>query len=223
MIGLSMANDTPSVAAPGSRFAVTGSNPFSYAVPVPGGDPILLDMATSTVAGGKVYAAHQRGEPIADNWIIGPDGRPTTDGSLYPHHAALTPMAGHKGYGIALLIETLSAVLSGASMTWRVGSWIFGDPAHPTHHGAAFLAFDIDAIMPHAEFAQRIQDLVREIRDAPTADGSDRVYLPGEMEAERRRNALQTGIPLPADVMASLHEVAKATHLNLGQLLFPET
>ncbi|GAG60547.1 unnamed protein product, partial [marine sediment metagenome] len=79
LIGISMANDIPSVSAPGSRKAVTGSNPLSYGIPVgEDQDPILLDMAISTVAGGKVYAAIQRGESIPDNWIVGPDGLPTT-------------------------------------------------------------------------------------------------------------------------------------------------
>jgi ureidoglycolate dehydrogenase (NAD+) len=145
LIGIAMANDIPSVAAPGSRRAVLGSNPLAYGVPT-SGEPILLDMATSSVAGGKVYAAHQRGEPIPDNWIIGPDGLPTTDGSLYPANAALAPMGGHKGYGIALLIETLSGVLTGSSITWQVGNWIWGDATKPTDHGAAFLAIDIESI-----------------------------------------------------------------------------
>ena len=108
LIGIAMANDIPSVAAAGSRGCVTGSNPIAYAVPTGSGDPMLLDIAISTVAGGKVYAAHQRGEPIPNNWIIDQEGRPSTDASLYPASAALMPMANHKGYGIALLSETLS-------------------------------------------------------------------------------------------------------------------
>ena len=100
-------NFVPSVAAPGSRGAVLGSNPIAYGIPVGDGDPIILDMATAAVAGGKVYAAHQRGEPIPPTWLIGPDGKPTTDGSLYPHQASLAPMAGHKGYGFGLWCEIL--------------------------------------------------------------------------------------------------------------------
>ncbi|MFN9852694.1 MAG: Ldh family oxidoreductase, partial [Planctomycetota bacterium] len=98
-IAMVTGNDIPSVAAPGSRKAVLGSNPLAYAIPVFDGDPILLDIATAAVAGGKVYAAIRRGESIPPTWLIGPDGLPTTDGSLYPQHVALAPMAGHKGYG----------------------------------------------------------------------------------------------------------------------------
>ena len=95
LIGIAMANDIPSVAAPGSRGAVTGSNPLAYAVPAGKRRPMLLDISTATVAGGKVYAAKARGEPIPNNWIIDGDGRPTSDPSGFPQVGALLPMAGH--------------------------------------------------------------------------------------------------------------------------------
>src|SRR5690242_9664576 len=79
LVGLAMANDTPSVTAPGARGRVTGSNPFAYAVPTGTGMPIMLDMATSTVAGGKVSAAHVLGKPIPEGWVVDADGRATTD------------------------------------------------------------------------------------------------------------------------------------------------
>src|SRR5579862_4694570 len=94
-IGLSMANDIPSVAAPGSRGAITGSNPISYAVPAGRHRSILLDMSVATVAGGKVYAARTRGESIPNTWLVGADGKPTTDPSGYPQMGALQPAAGH--------------------------------------------------------------------------------------------------------------------------------
>ena len=96
MIGLAMANDTPSVTAPGARGRVTGSNPFAYAVPTGEGDPILLDMATSTVAGGKVAAAHAAGKAIPEGWLVDLEGRPTTDPGAFLRGSALTPMAGQK-------------------------------------------------------------------------------------------------------------------------------
>ncbi|HAK96439.1 MAG TPA: malate dehydrogenase [Planctomycetes bacterium] len=208
MIGMAMANDIPSVAAPGSRTAVTGSNPIAYAIPAGAHDPILLDVATSTVSGGKVYAARTRGEPIPPGWLIGPDGLPTTDGSLYPQKAVLTPMAGHKGYGIALLVESLAGVLSGAAVTWKIGSWIFDDPSLPTNHGAAFLAFDVKAIMPEREFLERVDALIAEIRATPAAPGASRVLLPGEREWELRKRYLAEGIPLPAEVREILRALA---------------
>jgi ureidoglycolate dehydrogenase (NAD+) len=215
LIGLSMSNDIPSVAAPGSRRGIMGSNPIAYAVPAGRHPPLLLDISTATVAGGKVYAARTRGERIPDTWLVGADGRPTTDPGGYPDVGALQPAAGHKGYGLALLIETLSGILSGAAFTWRVGTWMWDDGTQPTHHGAAFLAIDTNAMMPAAEFARRMEALVDEIHAAPRADGVERLYVPGEMEWERHGRAMEEGLPLPPDVIASLHEAAKMTGLDL--------
>ena len=218
LIGLSMSNDTPSVAAPGSRGGITGSNPIAYAVPAGRHPPLLLDISTATVAGGKVYAARSRGERVPDTWLIGADGKPTTDPRGYPDVGALQPAAGHKGYGLALLIETLSGILSGAAFTWRVGTWMWDDGSQPTHHGAAFLAIDTNAIMPAAEFARRMEALVDEIHAAPRADAVERLYVPGEIEWERHGRALREGIHLPPDVMASLQEAAKMSGLDLAEL-----
>lgn len=200
-------NDIPSVVAPGATSAVIGSNPLAYAIPT-GGDPIVLDMATAAVAGGKVYAAHQRGEPIPPTWLIGKDGQPTTDGSLYPHAAALAPMAGHKGYGLALWCEVLSAVIPGGAMTWQVGSWMFDPPSRPSSHNASFMVADIGAMTDRAAFDRRIKSLVDEIHGAATADGVRSVLVPGEREFEIAREANRAGIALPDDVRTKLREAA---------------
>jgi ureidoglycolate dehydrogenase (NAD+) len=209
MIGLAMANDTPSVTAPGARGRVTGSNPLAYAVPTGSGMPILLDMATSTVAGGKVAAAHALGKLIPDGWVVDVEGRPTTDPAAFLAGGALTPMAGHKGYGLALLIETLAAVVTGAAMTREVIPWIVGDPSIPTGHGAAFIAVNVAAMMPVDAFKRRVDALAREIRESPLAEGADRVYLPGEIEWERRQRALADGIVLPEDVRHAVAELSR--------------
>ncbi len=209
MIGLAMANDTPSVAAPGASGRVMGSNPLAFAVPSGTGPPILLDMATSTVAGGKVAAAHAAGLTIPEGWVIGLDGLPSIDPGAFLAGGALTPMAGHKGYGLALLIEILSAVLTGAAVTRQVVSWTVGDPTAATGHGAAFIAVDIGAMMPIDAFRSRVDALAREVRQSPRSHGSERVYLPGEIEWERRARALEDGILLPQDVRASVIELAR--------------
>ena len=201
-------NDMPSVAATGSTKAVLGSNPLAYAIPT-GGDPILLDIATAAVAGGKVYAALQRGEPIPPTWLIGPDGLPTTDGSLYPYNAALAPMAGHKGYGMGLWCEVLSALIPGGAMTWQVGSWLFDPASKPSLHNASFFVADIDAMTDRAEFNVRMQSLIDEIHAAPTADGIASVLLPGEREFRNAQDAALNGIDLPEDVRMKLRECAE--------------
>jgi ureidoglycolate dehydrogenase (NAD+) len=206
LIGIAVGNDIPSVAAPGSRIAVTGTNPIAYAIPAGEHPPILLDMATSTVAGGKVYMARQLGKAIPHDWLIDRDGMPTTDGQLYPDQAALAPAAGHKGYGIGLLAETLAGVVSGASMMWQIGNWMWGEPNRPTGHGAAFLAIDAQAM--NAEFRQRVDYVIDEVHRAPTAAGVDRVLVPGEREWHNHARALTEGVLLPPDVLKPLSELA---------------
>jgi ureidoglycolate dehydrogenase (NAD+) len=214
-IGISMANDIPSVAAPGSRAAVTGSNPLAYAVPAGRYPPMLLDMSVATVAGGKVHAAHERGEPIPLTWLVGPDGLPTDDASSFPERSTLAPAAGHKGYGIALLIESLAGVLSGAATTWQIRSWMGDDPALPTHHGAAFIAIDCATIAGADKFGSRMESLIDEIHESPKADGAERIYVPGEIEWDKRARAVRDGIRLPSDVVASVVEAAHLSGLEL--------
>jgi ureidoglycolate dehydrogenase (NAD+) len=203
-IGMVTGNDKPSVAAPGSRGAVLGSNPIAYGVPIAEGDPILLDIATAAVAGGKVYAAHTRGEPIPPTWLIDEDGQPTTDGSLYPARASLAPMAGHKGYGFGLWCEILSGALPGGKLTWQVGSWMFDEPSLPSLHNASFIAIDVGAIAPRGQFDRSLKSLIDELHAAPTAEGTDRVLLPGEREWNSYRRSKAEGIDLPMDVIEKL-------------------
>jgi ureidoglycolate dehydrogenase (NAD+) len=219
LIGLSMANDAPSVASPGSRGAITGSNPFSYAVPAGKHRTFSLDMSVATVAGGKVYAARQRGESIPGNWLVGGDGKPTTDPSGYPEVGALQPAAAHKGYGLALMIEALSGLLTGAGVTRQIGSWLWDDPSKATNHGAAFIAIDVNAIMPLKDFVQRAEGLVDEIHRAPRADGVEKLLLPGEIEWGRLDRAQKEGIVLPSDVVASLRDSATMTGQSIERTL----
>jgi ureidoglycolate dehydrogenase (NAD+) len=214
MVAMSMANDIPSVASPGSRGAITGSNPFAYAAPAGRHRPLMLDMSVATVAGGKVFAARERGEAIPPGWLVGEDGRPTDDPAAYPEHATLAPAAGHKGYGLGLMIEALAGALTGAGMTWQIRSWLGDDRSAPTHHGAAFVVLDATAI--HPDLPARIEALVDEVHDAPRADGVDRLYVPGEMEWERLERATSEGVALPPDVVSSLEEAADLVDLDLA-------
>lgn len=219
MIGIAMANDTPTMTVPGGRSAVLGSNPIAFAVPTGDGHPILLDIATSAVAGGKVFAAAALGQSIPANWIVDAAGIPTTDPKVFPDAGALLPMAGHKGYGLALLVETLSALLTGASVAGHVLSWSFADASQPTGHGAAFIAVNTSALVPANQFRERVRKTMDEIRSAPKAKGTDRIYLPGELEWERRERALREGIELPDDVAANLRLLAAESGLNAEECL----
>lgn len=213
-LGLVVGNDIPSVAGPGSTGPVLGSNPLAWAAPIPGSNPILLDMATAAVAGGKIYAARQRGEQIPSTWLIGSDGLPTTDANLYPQSASLAPMGGHKGYGIGLLAEMLSGIIPGGAVTWQVGSWMFDPTSMPSRHNAGFIVIDINAVSDNDEYSNGIHRLVSEIHKTPTAADVGQVVLPGENEWNRREKAIGAGIVLPPDVREKLVEAGILTGIN---------
>jgi ureidoglycolate dehydrogenase (NAD+) len=213
MIGLAMSNADPNMAPPGGRASVIGNNPFSYAVPAGDEPPIILDMALSTTAATKILAAKRTGAKIPDNWIIDSEGRTTTEVGDWPASGSLLPMAGHKGYGLALMVEVLAAVLSGGAVALDVNNWL-DKLASPPGLGHAFIAIDIERIMPIDQFKARIDKMIREIKNSPTAIGSDRIYLPGEIEWENRNVALKDGIALPDSILVALSELAKSTDLD---------
>ena len=126
-------------------------------------------------------------------------------------------MAGHKGYGLAVFVEVLSAALSGAAIMSQVKSWV-EDVSEPTNEGHAFIAIDVGRIVPIEEFKGRMDRLIREIKSAPTAKGSERIYLPGEMEWERRAQALEERMRLPDHVMMSLTGLAEDVGMDLKEI-----
>ncbi len=218
MIGMAMANDYPSMAVLGARKAVLGTNPFAYAVPAGKEPSIFLDIASSTVAGGKVRIAQMKNQQVPDTWMVDTQGRPTTDPFLYPHAAFLLPFAGHKGYGLAMMIENLAGILTGTGAMYDLHNWVDHDPSLATNHGAAFLAFNIGAMSSLDVFKTRVDELISEIHATPKAEGVERLYVPGEMEWENRRASLDQGITLPEDVLASLRGLAEKLEMKTDWL-----
>ena len=207
MIGFSMANDIPTVGGPGAKGHVLGSNPWGFCAPAGEELPVMLDMATSIVAGGKVFAAAALGKPIPDGWICDLEGNPARDATLFSNAATLVPLGGYKGFCLGFMIEVLAAVLTGSAISRQVLSWTFSDPDLPTGHGAAFLAINIESFLPVADFKARMDHLIREIHNNPRI-GDEPIYAPGEIEFRRRERALVEGIDLPDDVLASLDGLA---------------
>lgn len=212
MIGMSMTNVDTWMTVPGGRGRILGTNPLAYAVPAGEEKPIFLDIATSVVGVTKVIAAKLVGKAIPDNWLVDEDGLPTADLSQFPDKSCIVPMAGYKGYGLAVLVEILSAAMTGAAMLSQVRCWLDEKP-QPANEGHAFIAINVGAMMPIEQFKARMDGLIREIKDSPKAKGSDRIYLPGEMEWERREAALQHGMQLPDFTLVNLVGLAEDTEL----------
>jgi LDH2 family malate/lactate/ureidoglycolate dehydrogenase len=214
LIGLVFSNTPPIMAVPGASGRVLGNGPTAYGVPNPQGDPIVLDIAMSVVAGMKPLVAAQLGEAIPEGWIVDARGRPTTDPSAFASGGALLP-GGHKGYGLALLGELLAGALSGAAMASAIGGWV-SRPERPTDTGHAFIALSVEAFMDLAEYAERVHRLIGEIHAAPGAAPGKHALVPGELEAAAERRALRDGLDLDGPTWAGLEALASELELGLA-------
>lgn len=189
----------------GARRKIVGNNPWSIAAPAAGRAPIVLDIANTGVARGKIYLARQRREPIPVGWALDAEGAPTTDPDA-AINGLILPMAQHKGYAIAALMDVLSGVLSGSGFLTAVNSPFHFDRKSGAGH---FLTvYDIDAFMPRAQFDQRIEAFIRELKASPRAQGFDEVFYPGEVEARAAEANSRDGLRLPGDTWDELHALA---------------
>lgn len=210
MIGIAISNGGPNMAPWGGITPTTGNDPIGVAIPT-GRDPIIVDMALSVVAGGRLDVAGRAGEPIPLGWALDAQGEPTTD-PISGRRGSLLPIGDHKGYGLAVVFEVLAAVLSGA-MVGREVPWP-ADDSQAMGVGHYFQAIRIDGFMPPARFRGRADHLVEQIRSAGVRSGFDRIRLPGEIEAEESARRVKEGIPMPVSELEPL--IAMAVDLELG-------
>jgi LDH2 family malate/lactate/ureidoglycolate dehydrogenase len=206
-------NGGPAIAPWGGRRKIIGTNPWSVSCPAGAHPPFMMDMANTGVARGKIYLARQRREKIPPGWALTADGEPTTD----PQAAIdgiILPMAGHKGYAIALVVDMLSGVLSGSSFLSAVNGPYKADLKSGAGH---FLtAFNIEAFQPLATFNARMEAFIAEIKSVPLAKGTDEIFYPGEMEARADLRQRAEGIELPEDTIADLGRIAAGAGLSSG-------
>ena len=212
-IGLLTTNASPAMAPWGGREKLIGNNPWSISAPAGRYAPMMLDIANTAVARGKLYLARQRGEPIPKNWAIDSEGRPTTDAAT-GIAGNILPLAGHKRYAIATMMDVLSGVLSGS----QFGAGVVGPyvPEGRSGVGHLAIALDIEAFRPLAEFHADMERLIDSIKAAPRAPGTEELYYPGEPESVADMRNRKTGVILPADTLADLD--AAATELGIETL-----
>ncbi len=209
-IALCVQNGPTFVPPFGGVTALFSTNPLSYAVPTGEEPTIVYDVATTAVAGNKVLLAKKRGDKtIPAGWAADDQGRPTTDAaSASVRH--LQWFGGHKGFGLALLVELLAGVLAGSSFgtTERTASPLHGDVR--VAKGFVFIAIDPSRFAPLPDFRRAVDTLIREVRGGERAAGVQRIWLPGEPEHERSRQRARDGIPLPAALVEELNGLAAA-------------
>jgi len=212
-IGLTVTNGPALVAPWGGTRRFFGTNPLAIAVPAGRERPVVLDMATTVVARGKIIKAAKEQQPIPAGWALDVAGRPTTDAA-----AALAgtpvPLGGYKGSGLMLVIEVLSGVLAGAAVGPAVGE-LYDNPRRPQDVGHLFAALRLEAFGDPEAFKGRMDAMIQEVRSGPAAPGTERIYLPGEIEFETEARHRREGVPIGPALWEELTVLGREAGLPL--------
>lgn len=224
MIGISMTNASPLVSPTFSKSRFLGTNPIAVAIPAKDEPPFIMDMATTTVANGKLEVLQRKGEDIPLGWAQDKNGEATTDAFALKNGGAMLPLGGsrahgsHKGYCLGAMVDIFSAVLSGANY----GPWVppfvafLEPPANPVGDGIGhFLgAFRIDAFRPANEFKKHMDNWIRTFRQAEPVIAGEQVLVPGDPERLLSNKRLKDGIPLQEAVIDDLKNIAAKFQLS---------
>jgi LDH2 family malate/lactate/ureidoglycolate dehydrogenase len=207
-VTLLTSNGGPAMAPWGGRRKIIGTNPWSVAAPAGDHAPFVVDMANTGVARGKIYLARQKRQPIPLGWAINAAGAPTTD----PQEAIdgiILPMAEHKGYAIASMVDILSGVLTGSGFLSQVHSPY--KTAEKSNCGHLMIALNIEAFQPLAQFNARMKEWITEVKSVPLAQGCEEVFYPGEMESNNNARNRRDGLLFPDDTLTDLKRIARET------------
>ena len=215
MIGLYLAVGNANHMAPwGGIDMLLSTNPIAVAVPGLEEGPIVLDMATTVAAYGKVKTKAQRGEMMPEGWMIDRQGRPLTDPKK-SEDGMLLPIGGYKGYGLSLVFGLLAGTLNGAALGSRTVDFN-NDDTSVTDTGHTIVAISLAAFGEVETIKRDVDRVVRELRASRRLPGVDRVWLPGEQSQAKRIERERDGVPLPAALLASLNVLA--AELNISPL-----
>lgn len=204
LIAVAASNAPVTMSYFGARSRSVGTNPLAIAVPRRSASPLVLDIATSATARGKIIEAAHEGRDIPPGWAVDREGRPTTDAAEALEGSVL-PFAGPKGSGLAMMLDLLCGALSGAATGQRIGD-MYENWARPQNVGHIFMVID-PARSPVDGFMEHIEEFVNDVRTLQPAEGFERVLLPGEIEAGAAQRAMSDGVELPASTLRALHEL----------------
>jgi LDH2 family malate/lactate/ureidoglycolate dehydrogenase len=216
MIGFLTCNSSLLTAPYGGADRVFGTNPFAYAIPS-GGQPLLVDFATTPAAEGKLRVALAQGRPIPEGWILDKARQPTTDPADFYDGGVLLPLggaAGHKGYGLLLVADLLGGALTGHGCTAL--------PEHTTGNGVFLMAIDIEAFRPLAEMTENVDRLFAHVRASQPAPGFDEILIPGDPEFRTQARREAEGIDVPATTWRDIIALAAQFGLNEDELVGEE-
>jgi L-2-hydroxycarboxylate dehydrogenase (NAD+) len=208
MIGLYFAVGSNNHLPPwGGSETLLGTNPMAVAVPAHEEPAIVLDMAPTVAAYGKVRLKAQRGEPMPVGWMIDRDGKPLTDAKR-ADEGYLLPIGDYKGYGLSLIIGILAGALNGAALGRDVIDFV-KETGKPTNTGHAVAAIAIETFMPAEQFKRAVDAVIRDIRASRRLPGVERIYLPGEQSHAKFLERSANGVPMPKPLRDSLDALAR--------------
>ena len=213
MILLATTSCEPAMSPEGACAAFFGTNPIAASFPTGKGFHVKIDLATSLVARGNIIAAQKKGQPIPEGWALDPEGNATTDPSQALLGTVLT-MAGHKGYALALLVEVLSSVLSGAAIGPDIGS-MYKNLNRKQDVGHFFCLLDIEAFLDIAEFKRRIDETIDRIKSCRRRPGVEEILIPGERSARKTRKSLEDGVLLDSATFDELRQLSLELGVNI--------
>ena len=205
MIAFSCCNTAPLMAPPGGKDVALGTNPLCVSVPTASYGYVCLDIATSMVAQGKLFDYRLKHLRLPDGWAVDSEGQPTND----PEAAMfLVPFAAHKGYGIAVMVEIMSALLAGGQFGKQVND-MYNDIEKPNLISQCFMGIQISRFRDPAAFRADMDRFVEYLHSIPAAEGQ-RVYFPGELEQISKKKAQEDGLQLPEDLVEQLTSLGVA-------------
>ncbi|WP_215845155.1 Ldh family oxidoreductase [Candidatus Pantoea bituminis] len=200
----------------GGAEAMLGNNPFSVAFPTREDFPVVLDMACSIAARGKIIVAAKEGKPIPNDWATGPDGLPTTD-AVEALKGFVTPLGGPKGYALTLTVGLLSTMLSGAFFGSDVGD-LYEETSTAQNSGHLFGVLPVSSFDEIENYLSRMDKAMADMRNAKKATGIERIYLPGEREHLSLLKSRKEGIPLGQALFKELVALGEKHHLSLEKI-----
>lgn len=208
MIGIAMANAAPAVAPYGSRQRIFGTNPIAWAAPrADGNEPVCLDVATSTLAEGKLQVARAQGEPIAPGAVVTSEGIPSVDPNDFYDGGALLTFGGHKGSGMSLLAQLIGRGIAGLDPSGMDGP--------RGVNGPFIIAINLEPFVPLVQFVAATEAQCQAIKDSAPASGFEEVLLPGEPELTNARRRSVEGIPIPDSIWENLQAAAGELGVSL--------
>ena len=206
LIGMAFTNAMPAIAPTGSTEALLGTNPIGAGFPLPGADPIIVDLATSVVARSRIRAMLTQGKTLPEGWALDPDGKPTTDPAVAVKGSVL-PIGGPKGYALALMVELLCSALSDAEPGFQI---LYENMAkRPSNIAQFYVALNPEGFVPRERYEARAAHVADVVVKAKPMAGAQPPRLPGARGHAVNRKALAEGVPISDNLSSALKNVAK--------------